>query len=118
MEKQETQFSVYKIDLGQFMSIEGMKEKTGEQRVVDIINYLITDIKKEITKKENAEYEDINVSDVKGIVYKTINVPAWDGMILGLFNKMDKETPFTIENTNVSYILFYGVNENIYAMTA
>ncbi len=118
MAKQETQFSVYKIDLGQFMSIGGMKERTGGERVVDIINYLIMDIKKEVTKKENAEYEDINVSDVKGIVYKTINVPAWDGMIFGLFNKMDKETPFKIENTNVSYILFYGVNENIYAMTA
>lgn len=118
MAKHETQFSIYKIDLNQFASIQGMKEKTEGQRAVDIVSYLLTEIKKEVNSRDNAEHEDINISDVKGIVYKTVNIPEWDGMMSGLFDKMQKEIPFEIENTNVSYVLFYIVNENIYAMTA
>lgn len=118
MSKQKTQFSIYKIDLDQFASIQGMKEKTREQRAIDIVSYLLTEIKKEVNRRDNAEFEDINISDVKGIVYKTVNIPEWDGMMSGLFEKMQKEISFGIENTNVSYVLFYIVCENIYAMTA
>lgn len=118
MEKIETQFSVYKIDANLFTSVKGIKDKTKEQAAIDIIMYLLVEIKKELYKRDNAEYEEVNVCDVRGIVYKTLHVPEWKGMISGLFNKMEKEIPFKMENTNISYALFYRVNENVYAMTA
>lgn len=118
MIKQETQFSIYKIDLSLFTSIQGMKEKTEEQRAIDIINFLLTEIKKEVYHRGNAQCEDVNVSDIRGIVYKTVHVPEWKGMMSSLFGKMEKGIPFGIENVNVSYVLFYRINENIYAMTA
>lgn len=118
MEKIETQFSVYKIDANLFTSVKGIKDKTKEQAAIDIIMYLLAEIKKELYKRNNAEYEEVNVCDVRGIVYKTLHVPEWKGMIYGLFNKMEKEIPFKMENTNISYVLFYRVNENVYAMTA
>lgn len=118
MEKIETQFSVYKIDANLFTSVKGIKDKTKEQAAIDIIMYLLAEIKKELYKRDNAEYEEVNVCDVRGIVYKTLHVPEWKGMISGLFNKMEKEIPFKMENTNISYVLLYRVNENVYAMTA
>ena len=88
MEKIETQFSVYKIDANLFTSVKGIKDKTKEQAAIDIIMYLLAEIKKELYKRDNAEYEEVNVWDVRGIVYKTLHVPEWKGMISGLFNKM------------------------------
>ena len=51
MEKIETQFSVYKIDANLFTSVKGIKDKKKEQAAIDIIMYLLAEIKKELYKK-------------------------------------------------------------------
>ena len=53
MEKIETQFSVYKIDANLFTSVKGIKDKTKEQAAIDIILYLLAEIKKELYERDN-----------------------------------------------------------------
>lgn len=118
MAKLETQFSIYKIDISLFLSIQGMDKKTPANRAKDILSIILAEIKEEIKKRKDSVYMDIDVDGMRGVVYKTINIPEWDGMISNLITQMNKEKSFVLENTNVSYILLYIVNENIYAMTA
>lgn len=51
MEKIETQFSVYKIDANLITSVKGIKDKTKEQAAIDIIMYLLAEIKKNFIKE-------------------------------------------------------------------
>lgn len=116
--KTDTQFSIYKIDTNKFMDVSGMKEYSSAKRTKEILNIMLSEIKQNIINKENSSYSDINVDGFRGVVYRTINNPNWDGMIINLFDKMDAELLLNLENVNVSYILFYTVKESIYAMTA
>lgn len=116
--KLDTQFSIYKIDTNKFMSVRGMEKLSATRRTKEIINIMLGEIKQNITKRENSNQMDIKVEGVRGVVYRTINTPDWDGMITNLFGKMDVQINFELENINVSYILFYPIQESIYAMTA
>lgn len=114
MKEAKAQFSIYKINIGRFYDIYGKEniETTCENDVARILN----EIKKEINKKKEADYIDILTKDMKGIIYKTINVPEWHDMIRGLIQKTSLK--FEIENANISYILFYLSDKTIYAVTA
>lgn len=114
MKEAKAQFSIYKINIGRFYDIYGKEniETTCESDVARILN----EIKKEINKKKEADYIDILTKDMKGIIYKTINVPEWHDMIRGLIQKTSLK--FEIENANISYILFYLSDKTIYAVTA
>lgn len=114
MKEAKAQFSIYKISIGRFYDIYGKEniETTCENDVARILN----EIKKEINKKKEADYIDILTKDMKGIIYKTINVPEWHDMIRGLIQKTSLK--FEIENANISYILFYLSDKTIYAVTA
>ena len=114
MKEAKAQFSIYKISKGRFYDIYGKEniETTCENDVARILN----EIKKEINKKKEADYIDILTKDMKGIIYKTINVPEWHDMIRGLIQKTSLK--FEIENANISYILFYLLDKTIYAVTA
>lgn len=114
----ETQFSIYKIDSSLFSDIDGMDRKKPEERISEIIGIILIEIKKELQKKNQPKHLDIDVDGVSGIVYKTINIPDWQGMILDLVSRMDKKMLFELDNSNVSYVLLYKVNDSIYAMTA
>lgn len=116
--KVDTQFSIYKIDTNKFVSVRGMEELSTTERTKEIINIMLGEIKQNITKRESSNQKDINVEGFRGVVYRTINTPDWDGMITNLFGKMDAKINFELENINVSYILFYPIKESIYVMTA
>ena len=79
---------------------------------------MLSEIKQNIRQRENSQVENISIEGFVGIAYKTVNRPNWEGMITKLFQKMEGETLFDLENVNVSYILFYSIKESIYAMTA
>ena len=116
--KIDTQFSIYKIDTNKFMSIRGMQKLSKTKRIKQILNIMLSEIKHNIMKRDNSNQKDINAEGFIGVVYKTINTPAWEGMITNLIEQMDEQINFELENINVSYILFYPIKENIYAMTA
>lgn len=118
MMKDDTQFSIYKIDNNKFLSIRGMEELSVTQQTQEILNIMLSEIKQNIRQRENSEVENINIDGFVGIAYKTVNRPNWEGMITKLFQKMEWKTLFDLENVNVSYILFYLIKESIYAMTA
>lgn len=118
MMKDDTQFSIYKIDTNKFLSIRGMEELSVTQQTQEILNIMLSEIKQNIRQRENSEVENINIDGFVGIAYKTVNRPNWEGMITKLFQKMEWKTLFDLENVNVSYILFYLIKESIYAMTA
>ena len=116
--KIDTQFSIYKIDTNKFMSIKGMKKLSKTKQTKEIVNVMLGEIKKNIVKRENSNQKDIDEEGFIGVVYRTINTPDWEGMITNLFGKMNEQINFKLENINVSYILFYPIEERIYAMTA
>lgn len=116
--KLDTQFSIYKIDTNKFLSIRGMKEMSKTKRIKNILKIMLSEIKQNIVKRENSDYNDINAEGFIGVVYRTVNSPAWDEMIINLYGEMNTELSFDLENVNVSYILFYPIKESIYAMTA
>lgn len=116
--KLDTQFSIYKIDTNKFMSIRGIKELPKAERTKEILNIMLGEIKQSIVKRENSNQKDINVEGFVGVVYRTLNTPDWDGMITNLVREMNENINFDLENINVSYILFYPIEESIYAMTA
>lgn len=116
--KLDTQFSIYKIDTNKFWSIRGIKELSKTKRTKEVINIMLREIKQNIAKRENSDQKDINSDGFVGIVYRTINIPDWDGMITNLFGQMNEKINFDLGNINVSYILFYPIKGNIYAMTA
>ncbi len=118
MTKGVTQFSIYKVDSNIFISVSNIERTTGIKRSNEIISLILTEIKKGLMKKKMYEIFDIDVDGIKGIVYRTINVPDWEHVINNIATQMEEQIPFNLENVNVSYILFYPIKECIYAMTA
>lgn len=116
--KDDTQFSIYKIDTNKFLSIRDIEKLSVSQRTQEILKIMLSEIKQNIRQRENSQVENISIEGFVGIAYKTVNRPNWEGMITKLFQKMEGETLFDLENVNVSYILFYSIKESIYAMTA
>ena len=117
MEEEQIQFSIYNIDI----------EKTSEElnlqeglNVKDICDKIITYIKNYVKKGPNkiviACYEEFKV-----IYIKSTRTPIWKNIIEGMISKgkiiEDDDKIGKIKNENTSYILFYIVENNIYAMT-
>lgn len=116
--KNDTQFSIYKIDTNKFLSIRDIEKLSVSQQTQEILKIMLSEIKQNIRQRENSQVENISIEGFVGIAYKTVNRPNWEGMITKLFQKMEGKTLFDLENVNVSYILFYSIKESIYAMTA
>lgn len=116
--KDDTQFSIYKIDTNKFLSIRDIEKLSVSQQTQEVLKIMLSEIKQNIRQRENSQVENISIEGFVGIAYKTVNRPNWEGMITKLFQKMEGKTLFDLENVNVSYILFYSIKESIYAMTA
>lgn len=109
----DTQFSIYKINQEQFSSIAGMNNYFQDKKIKEIINIMLVDIKQMISKKEESYQDDIKTDGFIGVVYRTVNRQTWDEMITNLMSNMEKKLSFELENTNVSYVLFYSIKDSI-----
>lgn len=109
----DTQFSIYKINQEQFSSIAGMNNYFQDKKIKEIINIMLVDIKQMISKKEESYQDGIKTDGFIGVVYRTVNSQTWDEMITNLMSNMEKKLSFELENTNVSYVLFYSIKDSI-----
>lgn len=63
--------------------------------------------------QEQLYQDDIKTDGFIGVVYRTVNSQTWDEMITNLMSNMEKKLSFELENTNVSYVLFYSIKDSI-----
>jgi len=113
--KVDTQFSIYKIDQNKILK---SKDINSVKKANEVRERLLAEIKELISKKPCSTQRDICMDGFYGVVYQTINIPDWNGMIEALITGTDRTLSFELENINVSYILLYQYNDSIYAMTA
>jgi len=112
----EALFSIYKIDIGKFNSIDGFLEcETIDRprRAIDILLQEVSQINRERKAQQNIFKDD----EISGVIYKTNNDPAWRCTLMDLFSQKNQKIGFSLVNTNVSYILFYPYKNALYAMT-
>ena len=118
----ETQFSIYKIDIDKVHNHFKIKyHSDGKDKFEQTMTILIKDIKKQMESKYKFKYENIEYNDFIGLIFKTMHIPAWKGIAKELLNidkeNNDKRYDDFLTNANISYVLFYYFNDNIYAFT-
>ena len=113
--KEKTNFNIYKIDREKASSIFCIKNKklSSEEMIPIFIKGNINYIK----KKGNFDYKILSYEKVSGIVYKSSNESAWKSFISEIFCDDKEIENFDMENTNYSYVLYYPINDDIYATT-
>ena len=117
-EDPKTRFSIYKIDIEKIIKItEAKKFKDTKYLLKGMFNYIIGII----NKKEPINLSKIITEDFVGVYFETSNPPDWKHLIINLMensniNNEDNDD-WIMENISVSYILFYTVNNSIYACT-
>lgn len=121
MESEQIQFSIYKIDLEKTTEELNLKEGLEIEKICDklvsyINNYVKNYIKHGIDKIVIVEYDEFKL-----IYIKSTRTPIWKGIIEGMIAEgeaIDKDENIgKIKNESTSYILFYIVENNMYAMT-
>lgn len=120
----ETQFSIYKIDFEEVENKFKIKHKSlDESYVEEIVEALINGTKKILDKKTNSISFHVKYTGFSGLIFKTIHNPVWkevaQQIISGNEIKMEKKSipPDFLTNSNVSYLLFYKQDDNLYAVT-
>lgn len=118
------QFSIYKIN---FEEVERefvlTKTENGEEYAKKVVTALINSVAKIVKERPFSQSYRVEYSGFKGIIFKTVHKPAWDGiarqMIAGNGYEGEQTAPGKnfIENTNVSYVLFYPYSGGVYAIT-
>lgn len=123
----ETQFSIYKLDNLKITEEFFPDKKTATQS--DILEALLHSIEIILHEKKNCiNSKRIVFENYCGIAFKTLHVPDWKNVIQQtlLKNEHENESEFEddkaqrndfLQNSNVSYILFYICRGSIYAMT-
>lgn len=121
----DTQYSIYKIN---FEAVENVfidisRGNNLKEYATNIISVLIKSIEKNVSAKcSNAEIHTIKYQGLRGVVFKTIHSPTWDGVARQILNNNEEPSKREISkgflnNTNVSYVYFYLCEEKIYAVT-
>lgn len=117
MESEQIQFSIYKIDIEKTLEELNLKEGLD---ITDICNKIITYIKNYV-KKGPDKIVIVSYEDFKLIYIKSTRIPIWKNIIEGMISEgeiiEDDNKIGKMKNENTSYILFYIVENNIYAMT-
>src|SRR5690554_2622668 len=121
----QTQFSIYKIDCEEVEAIFKISHSINKQEYTDkIISSLINSTTKIIkNKKIKPTIYEVKNDDFSGLIFKTNHIPIWRDLaqFLILNNEIKSENKKYEEdfilNGNVSYILFYALGKNVYALT-
>lgn len=113
------QFSIYKIDLDEAKKyIISVSDESNTEDTTGICKQLINYFSYVIENIRNSEQYIFDKAGYVGIIYKTYHDPDWSDMALELIEDANLEIErewFT--NVNVSYILLYALDRDIYAMT-
>lgn len=125
IENQATaQFSVYKIcaeEVEQEFKIEGAGET--EDHATEIITALINNTIKLVEKRPFSQNHQVSYSGFRGVFFKTVHKPSWEGIANEVIegNEFDLEQKSLsrdfLQNTNISYVLFFAYCGIVYAIT-
>ncbi|WP_409968818.1 DUF6119 family protein [Bengtsoniella intestinalis] len=121
----ETQYSIYKINFEEVENVFQLKEdKTNKPYVEKTINALVNSIVRLLNKKPKSIYSKIDFDGFFGVVFKTVHDPSWQDMANLLIEKSTCDNSQknilhinSLTNSNVSYVLLYQIEENLFAMT-
>lgn len=118
----ETQFSIYKIDTQKV--IETFFSDKKEFSTDDMLEALINSVEKILRGKGDCcvGFSRLEYKAFCGVIFKTVHEPEWKTMLSLMIsnNEFKKVKPLHndfLNNTNISYVLFYIHNECIYVMT-
>lgn|GEM_PF-968268 len=119
-----TQFSIYKINLEEVETELIIDRSNSDKDYIDeIVNGLVEYVDNIICERRQTSSLPIQVkySGFTGLIFKTIHEPLWKGVVQHIlsgneFNNQEIPTDL-LTNTNVSYILFYKQDKNLYAVT-
>ncbi len=118
------QFSIYRINLEEVDHVFDLPEAENNEEytqtvVAELINHVIEIVK----KRPSSQSYRIEYSGFKGVIFKTVHKPVWDSIarqiIAGNGYEGEQTAPGNnfIENTNISYVLFYPYSGGVYAIT-
>lgn len=118
------QFSIYKIcfeEVEREFTFEETDSK--EEYASKIAEALVNSVAKIVKKRPYSQMHQVEYGGFYGILFKTVHDPSWGGiareMISG--NQYEKEQPKVskdfLKNTNISYVLLYIYEGNVYALT-
>lgn len=118
------QFSIYKIS---YEEIERVFEidKTDDCNEYGklVVSALINSIIKNVKSRPFSQYYRGDYNGFSGVFFKTVHKPSWEGVAREILagNKPEEEQPNIatgfLENTNVSYVLFFVYSGDTYAVT-
>lgn len=116
------QFSIYKINR---QEVPGVPASTNDttQNTISVVNTVIRHVVHMIEDRESAKYDRVEYSGFYGVFFKTVHKPTWEGIANQILrnnqyaDNQEETSIDTFENANVSYVLFYPYNNDIYAVT-
>lgn len=122
--RSSAQFSIYKIcfeEVEREFTFEETNSK--EEYASKIVEALVNSVAKIVKKRPYSQMHRVEYGGFYGILFKTVHDPSWEGiareMISG--NQYGREQPKVstdfLKNTNISYVLFYIYEGNVYALT-
>ena len=118
------QFSIYKISYEE-VEREFVIDKTEDRNKYGqrVVTALINSVVKIIKGRAFSQHHRVQYNGFSGVFFKTVHRPSWDGIAREMIegNKYEEEQPDIakgfLENTNVSYVLFFLYSGDIYAVT-
>ena len=121
----ETQYSIYKINFEAVKNVfaDISQENDTEIFADKVISRIVNSIKHILSMKNGALQQEIQYQGFKGIIFKTIHYPAWDGIATKILENNESTVKNAIPtdelliNTNVSYVYLYRYNESVFAVT-
>lgn len=123
MDTTENQYSIYKVNYEQVEDIFEFKSvKDTPEYTVEVMEAILNSSIKLISEKKSSIIKKIKYNSFQGVFFKTIHDPSWNYLANYLLknNSLEKKPSIAddfMKNTNISYILFYIVNKNIFVMT-
>lgn len=119
-----TQFSIYKINFAE-IEHEFVITHTDDvdQYVQTVITTLINSITKIVKERPFSQIYRVEYNGFYGLFFKTVHEPSWGGIAREMMagnrfsgNQSGTSKDF-LKNTNVSYVLLYPYDKEIYAVT-
>lgn len=117
MDKEEIQFSIYKISKQQILdNLDSVDETNSTEELLDKLLFYLECY---INKSEGRDHVKKNKKNGYYIFFiKSRREPIWKSLILNLMEITEEnETIFKIFNDSSSYIIFKIINNEIYVMT-
>lgn len=120
--RMNAQFSIYKINQQEVPRVPGSTNDT-TQNTNSVVNRLIRHVVRMIKDRKSAKYDRVEYSGFCGVFFKTVHKPNWEGIANQILrnnqyaDNQEETSIDTLENTNVSYVLFYPYNNDVYAVT-